>query len=513
MKNIDIALVGELGLPTDFPTTFFPVDLEQYRQDLIAETTIPGDFAAAGMLAATSGAIGNSVVGWLGTRRFVQANLYMLMIGDPGTGKSPATENTLAPIHREQTARLQAALQPPVESFQRRVADVAGGGITGDAYSGDFVEGFANFDRDDDEGALIEPNPSKVRYLHLTDATIAGVREALVNNPRGIVVEADEAVSLFKGSGKANDRPIWLEMWNGKGLTISRRSGKPPIITIPLCFVTLIAGTQPDIFPQLLNPRGDDGLLDRTLIFGEKTNGWPRYSHCRTDPSLAAVYNGSIDRLLQHRDEQPATFGSRPEVLDISDACSRVFEACHNEITDVFDRVRAPRQFGGLITKLVANATRLAVVRACSRWAAEGAETATSPSGISEQDAIEACNVARFSLGRALLWRPELVGSVPARVAAPTTGSVTNSCAASVVAPPANDLHLQIVDYAGRLGKSEVEVSKLRSSRCFGTASSAELRAACDVLVALDCGQWQGDRKNTLVFPPHLFGTDTEAND
>lgn len=479
MKNVDLAFVEDLGLLVAFPTTFFPGAIEQYRQDLMRQTTIPGEFAAAGMLAALSVGVGNSVVGRLGTKRYIPASLYMLLIGDPGSGKSPALINAMEPIRREQAARVQAALQPGRACLQPQLADISGGGFIDVSEEGD------------DHAAMThEASPSPVRHLYLTDATIPGVREALVNNPRGVVVSADEAVNLFKGAGKGSERAVWLELWNADSLAVSRRSGKPPIITIPRCFVTLVAGTQPDIFPQLRNAQGDDGLLDRLLVFGTKSDGWPLYSHCRTDAALAAIYNDAVDRLLQHRDDGSENATGAAVVLPISDACSRVFEEFHNEVVAVFDRVQAARRYGGLITKTVANATRLAVLRACIRWAVDESATAPSPVDVTDADAIEACKVARFSLGRAILWRPELVGSAPSTIVVPPPGVSTTSPAAEPAAGAPSDLPQRILSYMSRRGLGAVPIRTLRSCGSFGSASSVQLRAACDALIDARQGQW-----------------------
>jgi len=481
MKNVDLAFVEDLGLPVAFPTTYFPGAIEEYRQDLMRQTTIPGEFAAAGMLAALSVGVGNSVVGRLGTKRFIPTSLYMLLIGDPGSGKSPALINAMEPIRREQAARVQAALQPGRTCLQPQLADISGGGFTDEG--------------DDDATMTHEASLSPVRHLYLTDATIPGVREALVNNPRGVVVSADEAVNLFKGAGKGSERAVWLEMWNAESLAVSRRSGKPPIITIPRCFVTLVAGTQPDIFPQLRNAQGDDGLLDRLLVFGDKSEGWPQYSHCRTDAGLAAIYNDAVDRLLQHRDDGGENATGTVVTLPISDACSRVFEECHNEVVAVFDRVRAARRYGGLITKTVANAARLAVLRACTRWAVDGSETVNSPAEVTEADAVEACRVAMFCLGRAILWRPELVGSAPATSAVQPVAMPIGSPAAVPTAGAPSGLADRILHYMSRRGITDVTVRTLHSCGGFGSADTHQLRAACDELVAAGRGHWLGATK------------------
>jgi hypothetical protein len=498
MKNADLTFVGDLGLPIDFPTTYFPGAIEDYRQDLMRQTTIPGEFAAAGMLAALSVGVGNSVVGRLGTKRFIPASLYLLLIGDPGSGKSPALINTMEPVRREQTARVQAALQPARACLQPQLADMSGG---------DFIDDMDEVDGDSD--TTEESAPSPVRHLYLTDATIPGVREALRSNPRGVVVSADEAVNLFKGSGKSSERAVWLELWNAEGLAVSRRSGKPPIITIPRCFVTLVAGTQPDIFPQLRNSQGDDGLLDRLLVFGDKSEGWPRYSHCRTDAALAAIYNDAVDRLLQHRDGGSEDTSSAVVTLPISDACSRVFEECHNEVVAVFDCVRAARRYGGLITKTVANAARLAVLRACARWAVDGSEALNSPAEVNEADAVEACRVAMFCLGRAILWRPELVGSAPATSAVQPVAMPIGSPAAVPAAGAPSGLADRILRYMSRRGITDVTVRTLHSCGGFGSADTHQLRAACDELVAAGRGQWLGARKS--LFGLLGNGGDTEG--
>lgn len=504
-RVVDRDFVIDLGLPVEFPTTYFPGPIEQYRQDLIRQTTIPGDFAAAGMLAALSVGVGNSVVGRLGTKRFIPASLYLLLIGDPGSGKSPALANTLEAIRREQAARVQAAFQSAGACRQRQVVDISGSGLT-DVMCFDGLE-----DGDADGDAADSTAPSPVRHLHLTDATIAGVREALMNNPRGVVVAADEAVGLFKGPGKGSDRATWLEMWNADGLAVSRRSGKPPILMIPRCFVTVIAGTQPDIVPALRNSQGDDGLFDRLLIFGDKVAGWPRYSHCQTDVALAAVYNGAIDRLLQHRDDGGSNATGAAAVLPISDAASRVFEECHNHVVTVFERARAARRYGGLITKMIANATRLAVLRACSCWAVQSPANVVSPTEVTEEDAREACNVALFSLGRALLWRPELVDSASTPGAPPAAGMPTSVWAAGTAAEVPEGLPQRILDYMGRRGLAEVRIGKLHSSGGFGAANSHQLRAACDALVDAGRAQWRDNRKSLFGLLANDTGLEGES--
>jgi len=499
MSNVDRNFIERLGLPTAFPASFFPGTIEAYRQNLVANTVIPGEFAAAGMLAAFSGATGNSVVGRHGPKRFVPVSLFLVMIGQPGSAKSPALQNTLEAIRREQQSRVRAGMGMPQD-----VLDVAPVGAAST------FEGEGDFGEEEDLDVVAESRlvgePKKVRHLLLSDTTVAGVREALLQNPRGVLTAVDEAVNLFHGPGKGSDRAAWLEIWNCQHMTVSRRSGKPPIVSIPRSFVTVVGGTQPDIFPKLKNQAGDDGLLDRTLLFGEPSDGWPQYGRCNIDVELAANYNGAVDRLIQHRDtECDDTLGSSV-VLDIPEACSDLFEACHQRLVGMLESCRANPKFGGVVTKAIANAERLAVLRSCIRWASGDEGSAASPVAVTAEDAAEACRVAEFCFGRALLWRPEIVGSA----ARPLTSlPAIGPAAAQPTGEAAAGLARKIVAYMERKGIGEVEIRKLQSSGGFGGAKSPELRAACQMLVDGGQGSWLDLKRNQFGL---LAASDAEAS-
>jgi hypothetical protein len=478
MRHVDPAYLETLSLPTQFPASYFPHVIERYRQNLIEKNQTPGEFVAAGMLAAFSAATGNSLVGRFGTKRFIPASLYLLMVGNPGTGKTPALIHTLEPVRREQAARERAVAEFMASPAQASLVLPNGGGCEA-----------ADTANDTSEGESLEMMlPPEVRYIYLTDATIPAVHYALCRNQRGLVMVADEALSLFKGPGKGGDRPIWLQIWNADNVTIARRSGKPPVVTIPRSFVTVVAGIQPDLFPRLRNPDGDDGLLDRFLLVGDNADGWPPYSHGQIDPGDAATYHDAVDRLIQHRDGGCCNT-STTTVLPIDADCSDRFESLHNRLTALLKDLHTSRRYGGLITKMVANAQRLAVLRAGIRWSVGENGGGVTPDRLNLSDANAACQAAEFCFGRALLWRPELINSVE-----PPTGHSAGTNArlgdhAHQASRPC-ELAEKIIGYMTRRGISHVGVRKLRSSGSFGEASSRELRSACQLLIDQGRGRW-----------------------
>ena len=501
MRHINQAFLEDLGVPVEFPTLYLPSVIERYRQNLVEQNRTPGEFLAAGICAAFSAATGNSVVGRLGTRRFIPASLYMLMIGNPGSGKSPALTHALEPIRREQTARERAArerAETPV-CLTRVLPD---GEVLDEGDGNETAEVVAE---------LVPAIPPHVRYVYLTDATIPAVQYALAGNQRGLVMVADEALSLFKGSGRGGDRAIWLQIWNAENLTIARRCGKPPVVTIPRSFVTLVAGVQPDLFPRLRNPDGDDGLLDRFLLLGDGGNGWPEYSFGNIDPGIAAEYHGVIDLMVSHRDDGALNDSVCPAVLDIDEACSRRFEALHIRLTDKMKALRANQRYGGLITKLVANAQRLAVLRAAMRWTVGENGSGCSPESITLADAEAACQVAEFCFGRALLWRPELVGSERPAEAGRPQGSDAMPSGDGAKSPI--ELAEKIIGYMARRGFTSVPVRQLQSSGGFVPANARDLRAACQHLVDTSQGHWRDKPgREFVLMSPNQQTPNTEAD-
>jgi len=501
MRHVTKAFLADLGLPIEFPTIYLPSVIERYRQNLIEQNRTPGEFLAAGICAAFSAATGNSVVGRLGTRRFNPASLYMLMIGNPGSGKTPALIHALEPIRREQTARERAARElaaTPV-CLTRVMPDGESPDEGDESETADVV------------AELVPTAPPHVRYIYLTDATIPAVQYALASNQRGLVMVADEALALFKGSGRGGDRAIWLQIWNAENLTIARRCGKPPVVTIPRSFVTLVAGVQPDLFPRLRNPDGDDGLLDRFLLLGDGSNGWPEYSFGNIDPGIAAEYHGAVDLMLNHRDDGTPNDSVCAAVLDIDDVCSRRFESLHNRLTDGMKSLRANQRYGGLVTKLVANAQRLAVLRAAMRWTVGENGSGSSPESLTLADAEAACQVAEFCFGRALLWRPELIGSArPAEAGRPQE---TDAIPTGDGAMSPQVLAEKVTGYMARRGFTSVCVRRLQSCGSFPKSKSADLRAACQHLVDVSRGDWRGKPGREFVLaPPNQQTPNTEAD-
>ncbi len=107
-------------------------------------------------------------------------------------------------------------------------------------------------------GDFIEPR------LYVNDPTIEKLTPLLLARPRGMILIRDELAGLFANMNRysgGNDRPFWLEAWNGGRYVVERVSGST---VVPHLLVGVIGGFQPDKLSRAF--KGDeDGMSGRFL--------------------------------------------------------------------------------------------------------------------------------------------------------------------------------------------------------------------------------------------------------
>ena len=126
-------------------------------------------------------------------------------------------------------------------------------------------------------------------------------------------------------------------------------------------------------------------------------------------------------------------------------------------------------------------------------------------------DAEAACQVAEFCFGRALLWRPELVGSERPAEAGRPQGSDAMPSGDGAKSPI--ELAEKIIGYMARRSITTVCVRRLQSCGSLPKSKAADLRAACQHLVDASRGYWQGKPGREFVLtPPNQQTPNTEAD-
>ena len=196
-----------------FPVHILPSPLAAMVQETAEALPCPPDFVAVPILALLGAAIG--------TRRVVQIKLgwkesptiWVAVIGDPGSKKSPALDLVMKPFHKRQR-ELEERYNQELAAYKAAKASKKKG----------------EPDEDDPEPIM--------EQIFTTDSTVEAFAALLQQNPRGLAFVCDEltawarAMNQYKG-GKGSDRQSWLSFWNGAQVIVNRLRRKEPIIIQP----------------------------------------------------------------------------------------------------------------------------------------------------------------------------------------------------------------------------------------------------------------------------------------
>jgi hypothetical protein len=170
------------------------------------------------------------------SRWFESARLWVVMVGSPGAGKTPAMRAMLRPVYAKHRA-LAAAYE------------ATSGGATGNEARAD-----------------APPRPA----LFTSDATVEALAEILRANERGILFIAEEFESwigshdAYRNGTGSRDRGDWLHLYDGGPHQVNRiRRGAS---FIPNWGASIIAGTTFAALRKLAKHLPTDGLPQRFLM-------------------------------------------------------------------------------------------------------------------------------------------------------------------------------------------------------------------------------------------------------
>jgi hypothetical protein len=209
-----------------FPSCVFPETIRKVADEIAKSVNANEEFVYAPILLAHSTVIGSKVKAKIKLGWEEGAMVWLIIIGEPGSKKTPALNKALMPIFN-----LQKGFGKSVSEF------------------------------------LPEGEEFKHKILVVTDPTIESLSEVLLANKHGVLLYKDEAMGWIGGfnqykSGKGNEKEQYLSIYSSQVIIITRKS--KPVIQVDNPFVSFIGGIQVDRIEELANMKGD-GFLDRIL--------------------------------------------------------------------------------------------------------------------------------------------------------------------------------------------------------------------------------------------------------
>lgn len=347
--------------PPQLSLTFFGRRWAGWIADAAEAAACPVDYVAMPLLALASVLIGHA--------RWVRAtpgwaeppHLWLGVVGDSGTGKSPGADCLFGEVVPEIERRM---LEDFPDRLQTWWVDVE----IGKAAFRQWRQGLAEAER---LGLPRPPPPSSFAHLppqaprlRQNDVTIEKVAELLaIAAPKGVLIVRDELAGWIAGMNAYHGagRQFWLEAYGGRPYRVERKSSPDPIVVERLA-VAVFGGVQPDKIVPLT--RGvDDGLMGRFLW------SWPEPLPFRLSsraPHIAWAIS-ALDRLREL--ELPSEARLSPIAVPLSREAYPLIEAFGRRMQGGQSRSR------GLLRsaygKARGHAVRLALVLEMLWWCGE----------------------------------------------------------------------------------------------------------------------------------------------
>ncbi len=271
LENDYIKLVSKGENP--FPIDIFPRTLQEVCYEASTKYQFALDYLGAGIMSASSTAIGVSHKvkvkhGWE-----EKANLFTVIVGKPGDSKSHALKFCFKPIHIQENI-LFNKYQSEMDEYERNILEST-----------------------DKKEKFVKPTLSKYLISDFTPEALALIHS---NNKRGICIYVDELSGWLKNFNRYNnsgEAETYLSFWSGTVYSMDRASGKSLRIEDP--YVGVIGSTQITVLEEFSKGgRGTNGFMDRLLFVYPQNQKMLKWNEEDINPVILENYITIISNLL-----------------------------------------------------------------------------------------------------------------------------------------------------------------------------------------------------------------------
>lgn len=326
-----------------FNYDFLPDGIRDYVQDISERMQCPPDFAAVNAYVMLSAVIGCKI-GIRPKRRdnwIVVPNLWGITIGGSGVMKSPNRSEVLKPLKQLQVDIAIEVAKQNEEIVKELNAMFAGEELRQSVKRSQAKKRLKEDDQADISDLLIENDRPETKQKSVprfitNNATVEALGQLMIDNPNGILFEADELIGPLKNldkQGQEGSRAFYLTAADGNQSYTVDRIIRGTNLHIQSACLSILGGIQPGVLGEYVRQaisggEGADGLLQRFSLT-VYPNISPVYRYVDQYPNKAARdrVNGLVKRLHDLDVESVATIGEfcKTPYLQFDDAAQEVF--------------------------------------------------------------------------------------------------------------------------------------------------------------------------------------------
>lgn len=351
-------LLDGMVRPEPFPADVLPkslVRLADWARDVMF---VPPDYILTPCLAIAGAAMGRSVALALKDGYIEYGSLYTVIVGAPGTAKTPALKLVSSPVWKIfRELQLEHAIAREIHEGARRMYEAERRKPGGKP----------------DLLPFSDPAPV-LRRIAVSDTTVESLAVRLWENPKGLVMIHDElssflaAMNQYKPAGEGNDKHFYLQAFTSSPIPVDRKGQTDGPMFIAEPFLGIAGGIQPDILPAMDPGRGKrDGFIDRFLFsFPERmARDWSKAS---IPPKLREDWRKAVDKLW-NREMLEKGGEVFPHVVHFEPAADEAHEAWYRGMCKDMVSPHFNADFEGAWSKFLTYGGRLALVLEQLHWA------------------------------------------------------------------------------------------------------------------------------------------------
>lgn len=348
--------------------TAFPRTLQKLVKQIVCQENYNEEYLLVSMLSATASAAGNAARISIKGEWTTCASLYMILVGNPGQGKTPPLDFAYAPIRKKD------------EDLRREYISMI-------EKQKDIKKGHS------------QPTTLSLSRTIVSDFTPEALLQAHDANPRGIAIYVDEIMGMFNSVNQYSKGQLieqLLTAYSGNPLDVMRVSMEKPIHIAKPCIN--IAGTAQTARIKELFYKGfqQNGLLDRFLLSYPVDTTLSLWSHKRgkkTDVSVMQQWENIMEKIL-HLPYSPNSSGSC--LLNFSSAARKEYFEWHDIGIKTISQGSVSEREQGRMMKTHLHVARIALCIQILKWGCDegkldSVDVASVRSAICISDYFEDC--------------------------------------------------------------------------------------------------------------------------